>query len=66
MLRDRAASSEEINELSRALTINHLTLAIALFDKGVVSESDLELARPLATSMVDQEWAQKRQEFEEG
>jgi hypothetical protein len=36
---------------------------IALMEKGIVSASELDAARAKATSLVDQEWAKRRDEI---
>lgn len=53
---------DQINEANQAHTVNVATLIIALMEKGLVSSDDLEFSRAMATSMVDQEYARRREE----
>ncbi len=51
-----------INESNQTHCVNYITIMIALLEKGIVSEEDLEKARIKATHIVDQEWAKKQEE----
>lgn len=53
---------EEANEASRAHATNFATLMIALLQKGIISSEEMDAARVMATSLVDQEFARKRDE----
>jgi hypothetical protein len=53
---------DHINEANQAHAVNFATLMIALMEKGIVSAAELDAARAKATSLVDQEWAKKRDE----
>jgi hypothetical protein len=53
---------EQANETSRAHAINFATLMIALLEKEIISSDEIDAARVKATSMVDQEFARKRDE----
>ena len=54
---------DHINEANQAHAVNFATLMIALMEKGIVSAAELDAARAKATSLVDQEWAKKRDEI---
>ena len=54
---------DQINEANQAHAVNHATLMIVLMEKGIVSASELDAARAKATSLVDQEWAKRRDEI---
>lgn len=60
--RPMQAFVDQINEANQAHAVNYATLMIALMEKGIVSASELDAARAKATSLVDQEWAKKRDE----
>ena len=53
---------EQANEASRAHATNFATLMIALLEKGIISSEEMDAARVRATSLVDQEFAIKRDE----
>ena len=53
---------EQANEASRAHATNFATLMIALLEKGIISSEEMDAARVRATSLVDQEFARKRDE----
>ena len=53
---------EQANEASRAHATNFATLMIALLEKGIISPEEMDAARVRATSLVDQEFARKRDE----
>lgn len=52
-------TAEHINDSNVCHAINHMTLVLALVEKGVLSCEDLERARSKATHCVDQAWAEK-------
>jgi hypothetical protein len=60
--RPMQAFVDQINEANQAHAVNYATLMIALMEKGIVSASELDAARAKATSLVDQEWANRRDE----
>lgn len=53
---------EQANEASRAHATNFATLMIVLLEKGIISSEEIDAARVRATSLVDQEFARKRDE----
>lgn len=53
---------ERANEASRAHATNFATLMIALLEKGIISSEEMDAARIRGTSLVDQEFARKRDE----
>jgi hypothetical protein len=53
---------EQANEANRAHATNFTTLMIALLEKGIISSEEMDAARIRATSLVDQEFARKRDE----
>ena len=53
---------EQANEASRAHATNFATLMIALLEKGIISSEEMDAARIRGTSLVDQEFARKRDE----
>jgi hypothetical protein len=61
--RPMQAFVDQINEANQAHAVNYATLMIALMEKGIVSASELDAARAKATSLVDQEWAKRRDEI---
>ncbi len=56
------ATGDQLNQANMAHATNHLTLLIALVEKGILSDDEIESARIQATHFVEQEWAKKREE----
>jgi hypothetical protein len=53
---------KQIDEANQAHAANYLSIALALVDKGILTAEDLENKRLLALSMVEQEFARKKDE----
>lgn len=55
---------EQINESNKAHAINYVAILIVLTDKGIISADEFVFAKVRATSIVDQEFAEKRENAE--
>ena len=54
----------EINESNKAHAIFSATIVIALVEKGIITDDELEAARMKATHLIDQLFAAKREDAE--
>ena len=53
---------DKMNEANQAHAVNYIAIVIALEKKGILTMEEYEEAKFLATSVVEQEFAQKRDE----
>ncbi len=51
---------DKMNEANQAHAVNYLAIVIALEKKGILTMDEYERAKILATSVVEQEFAKKR------
>ena len=56
-------SADIVNQSNEAHAVNFVTLMFALVDRGVLSVDEIEKARAKAIHFVEQELAQKRDQF---
>ncbi len=54
----------DMNESNKAQAIVSVTILVALIEKGIITEDELESARSIATHVVDQLFAAKRDQAE--
>ena len=50
----------QINESNKQHATNLLALMIILFDKGIISQDELDKSTSKATHIIDQEWAKNK------
>lgn len=53
---------DKMNEANQAHAVNYMAIVIALVNKGILTMDEYERAKVQATSLVEQEFAQKRDE----
>jgi hypothetical protein len=54
---------KQIDEANQAHAANYLSIALVLVDKGIITAKELEAKRMLALSMVEQEFARRKDEY---
>jgi hypothetical protein len=59
-------TAEELNDANKAHAIAYGALTIALIDKGLITEEEYKRAFAQATVIIDQEFARKRDQQQEG